>query len=184
MTSSSLLLFLAGSALIAYISRRSLRLPRSHGFYRFFAWECMLALLLINFPMWTVDPFAPQQIASWVLLATGIPLVIYALQLLQRVGRPDADRPDNELLGFEKTSSLVTTGVFRYIRHPMYAALLTLAWGAYLKDVSLASSLLVAGASVCLLLTALRDEAECLNYFGPAYRAYMQTTKRFVPFLF
>jgi protein-S-isoprenylcysteine O-methyltransferase Ste14 len=184
MTSSTFLLFLVGSAAIAYISRRSLLLPRSHGFYRFFAWECMLALVLINFPMWTVDPFAPRQIASWLLLAAGIPLVIHAVQLLQRVGRPDEARPDDELMGFEKTSSLVTTGVFRYIRHPMYAALLTLAWGAYLKDISLASSLLVAGATLCLLLTALRDEAECLNYFGSAYRDYMHKTKRFVPFVF
>jgi len=71
----------------------------------------------------------------------------HALQLLQRVGRPDADRPDNELLGFEKPRR----GHDRRVPlHPAPddAALLT-CLGAYLKDVSLASSLLVAGASVC-----------------------------------
>ena len=30
--------------LLIYISRASLHSPRSHGFYRFFAWEFILAL--------------------------------------------------------------------------------------------------------------------------------------------
>jgi protein-S-isoprenylcysteine O-methyltransferase Ste14 len=181
---TSALLFLAGTALLAWFSRRSLLKPRSHGFYRFFAWECMLALVILNFPVWTVDPFAPRQIVSWMLLFTGIPLVIHAVQMLKRIGQPGEARGEHELLGFEKTQSLVTVGVFRYIRHPMYAALLTLAWGAFLKDVSLATVALIAGASVFLLLTALQDEAECLRYFGEPYREYMRRTKRFVPFLF
>jgi protein-S-isoprenylcysteine O-methyltransferase Ste14 len=179
-----LLPFIAGTAVLAWFSRRSLLKPRTHGFYRFFAWECMLALVLVNFPMWTVDPSSPRQIASWVLLATGIPLVIHAVQLLQRIGKPGEARGEDELLGFEKTQSLVTVGVFRYIRHPMYAALLTLTWGAFLKDISAASIALVAGATLFLLLTALQDEAECLRYFGEPYRNYMRGTKRFVPFVF
>jgi protein-S-isoprenylcysteine O-methyltransferase Ste14 len=184
LSSLPVVLFIAGSALLAWFSRRSLLKPRTHGFYRFFAWECMLALVLINFPMWTVDPFSPRQIVSWILLATGIPLVIHAVQMLKRIGKPDDARGDDELLGFEKTQSLVTVGVFRYIRHPMYAALLTLAWGAYLKDITPATTTLIAGATLFLLLTALKDEAECLRYFGEPYRAYMRGTKRFVPFLF
>ena len=36
---------------------------------------------------------------------------------------------------------------------------------------------------MALLLTALRDEAECIAHFGEAYAAYMGTSKRFVPFL-
>jgi pimeloyl-ACP methyl ester carboxylesterase len=37
------LVFIAGSAVV-YVSRASLLAPRSHGFYRFFAWEMILAL--------------------------------------------------------------------------------------------------------------------------------------------
>ena len=76
------------------------------------------------------------------------------------------------------------TGAYRYIRHPMYAALLFLAWGAFLKHSSVASVALVSGASTMLWLTALRDEAECRMYFGAAYAEYMKTSKRFVPFAF
>jgi protein-S-isoprenylcysteine O-methyltransferase Ste14 len=180
-----LLIFLAGSGFFIYVSRNALRNPRSHGFYRFFAWEMMLALVLINFPMWTVDPFSPRQIVSWGLLLGSVVLVIEAVRLLKAIGRPDtAERPDAELFAFEKTSALVTDGIFRYIRHPMYAALLYLTWGAYLKDISLASTLLAAGASIALLITALRDEAECLQHFGAVYAEYMLKSKRFLPFVF
>lgn len=177
------LIFLAGTAFFTWISRHALRNPRSHGFYRFIAWECMLALVLVNFPMWTVDPFSVRQLVSWLLLAASISLAIHAVQLLKRIGRPGSERTEAELFGFEKTSSLVTSGAFRYIRHPMYAALLYLAWGAFLKDITPLSAALTAAASVALFLTAWRDEAECLAHFGEAYAAYMQTTKRFVPFI-
>lgn len=178
------IIFLTGTAFFGWVSRHALRKPQSHGFYRFFAWECILALILVNFPMWERDPFAPHQLASWTLLLVSAVLAIHAVQLLRRLGRPVASRDDAELLAFERTSELVTTGAFRYIRHPMYAALLFLAWGAFLKDLSLASVALVAGASVALLLTALRDEAECLQYFGAAYADYMKSSKRFIPYLF
>ena len=35
-----------------------------------------------------------------------------------------------------------------------------------------------------LYLTALRDELECIEYFGDDYRRYMKRSKRFVPFIF
>jgi protein-S-isoprenylcysteine O-methyltransferase Ste14 len=35
-----------------------------------------------------------------------------------------------------------------------------------------------------LFLAARRDEVECLAYFGDAYRAYMERSKMFVPYLF
>ncbi len=177
-------IFLAGTAFFVWVSRHALLKPRSHGFYRFIAWECILALVLLNFPVWTLHPFAPHQIVSWLLLLTSIVLAIHAVRLLRGIGRPTAERSDAELLSFERTSTLVTTGAYRYIRHPMYAALLFLAWGAFLKDVSWPGTVLVAGASIALFFTALRDEAECSQHFGAAYADYMKTCKRFVPFVF
>lgn len=178
------ILFLAGTAFFVWVSWHSLLKPRSHGFYRFIAWECILALVLLNFPVWTLNPFAPHQIASWALLLTSVVLAVHAVRLLRGTGRPSDERGDAELLPFERTSTLVTTGAYRYIRHPMYAALLFLAWGAFLKDASWLGTALTAGASIALFVTALRDEAECSQHFGAAYAEYMKTRKRFVPFVF
>ena len=84
---------------------------------------------------------------------------------------------------FERTSLLVTRGAFRYIRHPMYTALILLAWGAFLKHVSASSVGLVAVATVALWATARRDEQECLAHFGAPYADYMRASKRFIPFV-
>jgi len=180
---SESIIFLAGTAFFVWVSWRSLLRPMSHGFYRFLAWECMLALVLLNFPMWTVQPFAPRQIISWSLLLISLLLAIHAVRVLRRVGRPGDERHDAELLSFERTSNLVTTGAYRYIRHPMYASLIFLAWGAFLKNISWTSTALVSGATIALYVTALRDEAESRQHFGTAYTEYMRTSKRFVPFI-
>ena len=141
----------------------------------------ILALLLLNHPHWERDMFAPRQLLSWTLLAASIVLVGLALRQMHRVGRRDAARADPALFGFEKTAELVTSGIFRWVRHPMYASLLALAWGTFLKNPSAPGVLLVAVASVALLFTAWRDEAECIAYFGPAYADYMKRSWRFVP---
>lgn len=178
------LIFLAGTAFFAWVSRCSLLKPHTHGFWRFWAWECILALVLLNFPSWTLNPLTPRQLLSWLLLLVAALLVIHALHLLQKIGRPTDTRRGAELLAFEKTTTLVTTGAYRYIRHPMYAALLYFAWGAFLKEISLPGMALVSGASIALFFTALRDEAECRQHFGAAYGEYLKGNKRFIPFLF
>lgn len=44
-----LILFGVLSLPLIFISRRNLFAPASHGFYRFFSWECILWLLLSNY---------------------------------------------------------------------------------------------------------------------------------------
>ena len=39
-------IFVGATLLLLYVSRASLRRPRSHGFFRFFAWEAILGLTL------------------------------------------------------------------------------------------------------------------------------------------
>jgi protein-S-isoprenylcysteine O-methyltransferase Ste14 len=176
--------FLAGSAGIVCISRRSLLAPRSHGFYRFFAWELILGLFLLNADVWFRDPFAPHQLVSWLLLVICVVPVVLGVHGLRGAGKPvDSREGDPSLLAFEKTTSLVKTGIYRYIRHPLYSSLLILAWGIFFKAPSWLGLALAAAATVFLFATALADEAECVRFFGPVYRDYMSRTKRFIPFV-
>jgi protein-S-isoprenylcysteine O-methyltransferase Ste14 len=89
-----------------------------------------------------------------------------------------------QLLAFEKTTTLVNTGIYHYIRHPLYSSLLFLAWGIFFKVPTWLGALLGLAATLFLIATAKADEAECIRFFGPAYETYMKQTKRFVPFLF
>lgn len=178
------LLFLIGSALLMFISRRNLCAVRSHGFYRFLAWECMLLLLLHQYPFWFVDRFAWYQCLSWLLLFCSIPVVICAVHCLKQSATDQQKRTDTSLLAFEKTTQLITHGIYRHLRHPMYSSLLLLNWGLLFKQpFSLLSIALALLATVLLALTARQEEQENLAYFGTAYRDYMQRSQRFLPWL-
>ncbi len=179
-----ILVFIAGSILITGVSWKSLRSPRSHGFHRFFAWEFILALILLNIGRWFDEPFAWHQVISWILLIVSFVPLIYGIHFLHSQGKPARERVgDSALMGFEKTTALVTSGIFEYIRHPLYSSLLLLVWGVFFKDPSWAGAVLLAAATLFLVATARADEAECIRFFGPDYREYMQHTKMFIPFV-
>ncbi len=182
---NQLLIFLLGTIGMAYVSRANLLAPRSHGFYRFCAWEAILALGLLNWDIWFKDPFTWNQIISWIVLTLAAYLVIVGTILLKRHGRPDPQRDDEQLIAFERTTSLVTSGIYRYIRHPMYSSLLHLGWGIYFKDPSRWPGLVLALLTTAFLVLAARvEEAENTRYFGQVYEAYRRSTKMFIPYLF
>jgi protein-S-isoprenylcysteine O-methyltransferase Ste14 len=177
--------FVVLSAGLLYISRASLRTPRSHGFYRFFAWEFIAALFLLNIDVWFRNPFSWHQLVSWFFLVVCIVPLVFGIRALVSRGKPGAQREaEPQLLAFEKTSSLVTTGIYHYIRHPLYSSLLFLTWGIFFKALSWPGVLLALAATLFLIATARADEAECIRFFGQTYQDYMKQTKRFVPFLF
>lgn len=178
---TEILALLIGTAVNVWLSWRALLAPGAHGFYRFFAWEAILGLIILNHEPWGQDPYSPHQFSSWLLMLLSLALVHLGLRQLKRTGRAAAERGDATLYEFEKTTRLVTTGIYAHIRHPMYASLLALAWAAYLQQPSLTGSLIAVFASLSLLLTAKADERECLAYFGAEYEAYMRRTHRFIP---
>ena len=179
-----LLLFGLCSIPLIIISWRTLSSPKSHGFYRFLSWECILWLFLKNYSYWFNNPLGPWQILSWIFLIISVYLVIAGVLLLKQSGKPLINRNDRKLYTFEKTSVLVESGIFKYIRHPLYASLLFLTWGIFFKNTSPSLLLISVFSSVFLYITARFDEKECLIYFGKNYSEYMKRTKRFIPFIF
>lgn len=178
-------IFLVASAGITRLSWRSLRDWRCHGFYRFFAFELLAALILVNVPMWFRDPFSARQLVSWILGAASIGLAIEGFRLLRQAAGPASTDSPGTNLPFENTRTLVTVGAYRFIRHPLYASLLALACCAYLKNpLAMSAIALALAASGFLIATSIAEERESLARFGAAYADYMKRTRRFLPFLF
>lgn len=177
------LVFALCTMCLVLLSWRTFRHPGAHGFYRFFAAEALLALIIVNAVAWFDDPFTPRQLIAWLLLFGSLVLAIHGFVLLHRLGKPRATNDQSADFAFEKTTTLVHTGAYKYIRHPLYASLLLLTWGAFLKEVNLVTLLLAACATAFLVATALAEEKENLVRFGEAYVTYAKTTKRFIPFL-
>jgi protein-S-isoprenylcysteine O-methyltransferase Ste14 len=120
---SKLVAFLILSAGLIYISRASLRAPRSHGLSRFFAWEFIVALFLVNVDVWFHDPFSWHQLVSWFLLFASFAPLAFGVRSLTTEGMAVKRREDDaQLLAFEKTTTLVTTGIYKHIRHPLYSS--------------------------------------------------------------
>ena len=169
---------------LVFISWKTLAEVKSHGFYRFFSWECILWLLISNVRYWFIDPFCIRQLVAWVFLFIALYLIISGVILLRNFGKPNQNRDEKGLYSFEKTSELIETGLYKYIRHPLYSSLIFLTWGIFLKQITISLFLISLISTIFLYLTAVSDEKECLGYFGGKYKEYMKRTKRFIPFIF
>ncbi len=184
LSSTGSLLFIGLSLIFFGISRKALGNPRCHGFYRFFVFEGVLLLVLYNYPFWFDELFSPRQMVSWLLLFASILFVIQGLYMLRTVGGSQARGEAPENFAFENTAVLVTGGIYRYIRHPMYSSLLLLNWGAFFKHLSCPGLAIATVTTGFVVVAGFIEERENLGFFGPAYRKYQKTTKMFLPFLF
>ena len=149
--------------------------PLSHGFFRFFAFESLLILILSNLDDWFDDPFSPLHLISWLFLLSSILLAGTSFALLKIFGRPEGQ--------IELTTRLVQEGTYRYLRHPLYSSLLLLGVGTFLKRVDVTGSSLLIGEIAFLITTARIEEEENVRKFGQTYLDYMHRTKMFIPFL-
>ncbi len=170
-----LAIFIILSVGLVIWSWKSLRNRQVHGFYRFFTFESILALIIVNSGTWFTNPFSISQIISWILLLSSIIMAAQGFYLLHEIGRPKQ--------GIEDTTVLVKTGIYKYIRHPLYSSLILIALGAFLKDISLLPAALAIVAIIFSASTALVEEKENLKRFGDEYAHYMKSTKRFIPFI-
>ncbi|MCG8549335.1 MAG: isoprenylcysteine carboxylmethyltransferase family protein [Desulfobacterales bacterium] len=180
----NLILFTLISLILVWISRHTLKNYRSHGFYRFFAFEGITGLLALNQPHWFDNPFSIRQLLSWAFLICSLTFILCAVSRLRNFGghkRRD-DMPGN--FKFENTVHLVDTGLYRFIRHPMYASLLLLNWGAFLKHITPLTSAISVITTLFLIATAKVEEEENQKFFGEAYTRYCSRSKMFLPFLF
>ena len=179
-----IVVFILATLFFLRFSWRSLQNPGTHGFYRFFVFEGILLLAVINQPHWFIDPFSFFHFLSWCCLSVSICFIIQSLWMLKQKGghAERQDMPGNHT--FENTVNVVEEGLYSYIRHPMYSSLLFLAWGAYLKDISFLTSVLVLGVTFFLFIAAKVEEGENIRFFGQNYKQYMKRSKMFVPRIF
>lgn len=139
------------------------------GFVVPFAWMATDALAFADYPLHVVP------------LALGTLLLAAGLWMFHR---SHADLGTNWSITLEvrEGHSLVTRGVYRHVRHPMYVALFLYSFGQLL-----ALPNWVAGPSYLVpftLLFALRVDAEermMIEEFGDEYVAYAARTKRLIP---
>ena len=111
----------------------------------------------------------------------GVAILAIAVWLFWR-SHANLGRNWSPSLQLREEHELVTEGVYRSVRHPMYASMWL--WG--LAQALLLQNWIAGWASLVLflplyLLRVPREERMMLDEFGEAYRAYMNRTGRVVP---
>lgn len=87
-------------------------------------------------------------------------------------------RPD-----IKKDCELVTSGIYMYVRHPMYLAVLLMTLGLAVIYASKYEFVLFVLLSITLLVKLFYEES-LWKCHDPKYIKYIQKTKRLIPFVF
>jgi protein-S-isoprenylcysteine O-methyltransferase Ste14 len=164
----------AGTVIIVIFSWFfSIREKRYHGIARFFAFESIFILLLFNLQSWFLNPISWHQMISWALLFSSVYPGLAGYLLLKRKGKSETS--------FENTTVLVKSGIYKYIRHPLYCSLLLLGTGIMFKDPGLPQTIFGIVNAVAIWFTARIEEKEMTTRFGSDYAEYMKETRMFIP---
>ena len=80
---------------------------------------------------------------------------------------------------------LVSSGPYRYWRHPIYASVLLFTWTGILAHGAVPTLLDLAIGALATAMTLVRvlAEEQLLRAAMPGYAAYADSTKRFIPFV-
>ncbi|XAM01143.1 isoprenylcysteine carboxylmethyltransferase family protein [Phycisphaeraceae bacterium D3-23] len=145
------------------------------------AWNALPAIGLHK----GAPPFGPFDAAfdvplvflRWAAAAGAVGCVVVTVRCWVEMGRDwsVAIVDDGEEQG------LVTTGLFGWVRHPIYALSVLMVVLTAVAVMSWPMALVAAAHITMMNLKARREEQALLGVFGDAYRDYMKTTGRFVP---
>jgi methanethiol S-methyltransferase len=86
-----------------------------------------------------------------------------------------------QLFEEEKTGKLITSGLYRYIRHPLYTFSLLILWLA--PNMSMNSFIVYVALTIYVLIGIFFEERKLLREFGDEYAKYRSITPMLIPAL-
>jgi protein-S-isoprenylcysteine O-methyltransferase Ste14 len=139
-----------------------------------FAPVLWLAATLPNAPLYQIPaPWSYVMLAGQALSALMLVVGVLQTDTLSFVGLRQLFEEK------EKPSSLVTRGLYRTMRHPLYTAGLLFLWLS--PSVSLNSLTLYIAATLYILVGIYFEERKLLREFGAAYAEYRKSTPMLIP---
>ena len=117
-----------------------------------------------------------RSVLGLALVVIGLTLALVATGTLRRFY--------SSTLVIRKDHQLITHGVYRFARHPIYLGALMVSIGVPMVVSSL-YGLLTMSPLIPLLLNRIRLEERMLtDEFGDAYRMYAEATSKLIPFIY
>jgi protein-S-isoprenylcysteine O-methyltransferase Ste14 len=81
-----------------------------------------------------------------------------------------------------ENAKLITTGVYGYIRHPMYSSVIIMMVAFVVATPTIEEIILLIGLIIVLLLKAKREEKLWIEH-DKKYQKYKEQTKLFIPYI-
>jgi len=85
---------------------------------------------------------------------------------------------------YKEDQTLVTTGPYRYVRHPIYTSMILMFIGTILYYGTLFISIFFVILGISFILRTRKEEEIMVKLFGEKYTEYMKGTKRLIPFIY
>jgi len=140
--------------------------------------------ILPGFYVATGIPEAADYPARWWAVALGAIIFASALWVFRRAHK-ELGRNWSITLEIRERHALVSGGPYAVVRHPMYTSFMLMGLGqAFLLSNWVAGPAGLVGFAILFFLRVDKEERMMLENFGPQYRAYMERTKRIIPYLY
>ena len=86
-----------------------------------------------------------------------------------------------EAINLQKKPQLITSGIYHYIRHPVYMAIILGIFGTFLIIPNLLMLIFSLFTTIIMHLHSREEEKTLIKMFGSEYEEYMKRTGRFFP---
>lgn len=150
-------------------------------------WRVVAALFVILFVRFdnsgarSFFRFSFQSLFSFVLLGS----VLTVTGLLGAIwARINLGRNWSGYVTYKEDQTLVTTGPYRFVRHPIYTSMILMFIGTILYDGSLFVSIFFVILTISFILRTRKEEEIMIRLFGEKYTNYMKRTKRLIPLIY
>jgi len=137
-----------------------------------------MALLAITTCLWYFSPpmtilYVPYTLIGAISIVLGFTVLLRAWLQFKKVG--------TAVCPTAKSSLIVTDGIYKYSRNPMYLGMLVMLTGASLMMGTIPAMFAPIGFFIVIDKVFIPFEEEKLqNFFGDVYAAYLTQTRRWV----
>ncbi|HIH24988.1 TPA: isoprenylcysteine carboxylmethyltransferase family protein [Candidatus Woesearchaeota archaeon] len=125
--------------------------------------------------------FAIDDIAYRIAVTMACIVVVLAGTVVNIKGRYDLGKNWANHIKIYGGHTLITTGMYRVVRHPLYASLIWIAFAASIAYQNWLGVLLTATVFTPMMSYRARQEEELLSERFKEYKEYMKRTPRFFP---
>lgn len=189
--------FYALHSFMAHNSVKAFVQNKTKQYYRFYRLGFNLISVLLSIVLFYYQFSLPaEQFANMPQVVSTIGLIVYAfgfvvlfmafkafnkaefIGLQQLKQPPKPNQPENQ------ETQLIKTGLYAYVRHPLYFGLVLLLIGTLLRVPTYPTLAFVAASFIYLPIGVYLEEQKLIAEFGDAYKQYQKEVKSFIPFIY